>query len=712
MLSDKIIEKLVERLVQRIEKVNLYALKEIAKIIKELRTLRPSDTHKLIQIMQYGGDYRKIVKKLAEINKTNEEEIKEIFEEVSKKDYQFAEQFYKYRKKNYIPWEENKALREQTEAIAKITANEYNNLSKTLAFARTVDGKIEYTELSSLYQNIIDEGITSVSQGRSSFDTTFRKTIRELSKSGLKSVDWESGVVRRLDTAVRMNLRGGLMHLHEENEKIIGKQIGADGVEITVHENPAPDHEEAQGKQFTNEEFDKLQNEGRAKDVDGEEINLHRFRIRAKDFAESFRPIGEYNCYHRTFSIVLGVNKPLYDKERLEEIRKQNKEGFEYEGDHYTMYQGTQLQRKLETAIRREKDTQIMAKESGDEDLAIESQTKINTLLNKYVELSNKSELPTKMERIRVDGYRPIKVEDTYGDIEKIFINKETQQKRIDYRKQYLTLQIEKSTQNLNKIPEDSQKNWDITMKKILNSDIRKYNKELEEINNKVIEDRTIVLNDKESCKNLLKELNINLKEKNLDRVDNDLLVSTTKKYYELTEKYPFLNESLQERGLTLEFDNLVAGHIGEAEHSGLKIDLNVSDFLKKDDTIYWGKYQSQSGYNMPCSAKDYINYFQVHEMGHIFNYRVINNVEISSLEDLSAREFYEKTNEYFLDRIFTIASERTNKPREELEKLYMSEYGKSKIEEAMAELFANANCGKPNELGKAFDDYFKELLS
>lgn len=410
MLSDKIIEKLVERLVQRIEKLNLYALKEIAKIIKELRTLRPSDTHKLIQIMQYGGDYRKIVKKLAEINKTNEEEIKEIFEEVSKKDYQFAEQFYKYRKKNYIPWEENKALREQTEAIARITANEYNNLSKTLAFARTVDGKIEYTELSQVYQNIIDEGITSVSQGRSSFDTTFRKTIRELSKSGLKSVDWESGVVRRLDTAVRMNLRGGLMHLHEENEKIIGKQIGADGVEITVHENPAPDHEEAQGKQFTNEEFDKLQSDGKAKDVDGEEINLHRFRIRTKDFAESFRPIGEYNCYHRTFSIVLGVNKPLYDKERLEEIRKQNKEGFEYEGDHYTMYQGTQLQRKIETAIRREKDTQIMAKESGDEDLAIESQAKINTLLNKYVELSDKSGLPTKMERIRVDGYRPIKV--------------------------------------------------------------------------------------------------------------------------------------------------------------------------------------------------------------------------------------------------------------------------------------------------------------
>jgi hypothetical protein len=28
-----------------------------------------------------------------------------------------------------------------------------------------------------------------------------------------------------------------------------------------------------------------------------------------------------------------------------------------------------------------------------------------------------------------------------------------------------------------------------------------------------------------------------------------------------------------------------------------------------------------------------------------------------------------------------------------------------------MAELFANANCGSPNALGEAFDEYFKELL-
>ena len=46
------LDKLVDRLVKRIEEVNIYALKDIAKTIKKLRTLSPSDTHKLIQIME------------------------------------------------------------------------------------------------------------------------------------------------------------------------------------------------------------------------------------------------------------------------------------------------------------------------------------------------------------------------------------------------------------------------------------------------------------------------------------------------------------------------------------------------------------------------------------------------------------------------------------------------------------------------------------
>ena len=412
MLSDEILDKLVERLVKRIEDVNIYALKDIARVIKELRSLRPSDVHKLVQIMQYGGDYRKIVQKLSEINNINEKEIYEIFDEVAKSDVEFAEQFYKYRNKDYIPWSSNTALKEQVKAMAEITANEYRNLSRTLAFSRTVNGKVEYTELSRLYQDIIDRGITTISQGKSSFDQEFRRTIKDLAKSGIKSVNWESGVARRLDSAVRMNLKTGLRELHNETQRIIGKQIDADGVEITVHSNPAPDHQEAQGRQFTNEQYDRLQRTGFAVDVNGKEINMHRELKRTEAFSLGFRPISQYNCYHYSFSVVLGVSKPLFNDEQLQDIMDRNDKGFDYEGKHYSMYEGTQLQRKIETAIRKEKDTQIMAKASGDNDLAQESQGKINQLMDKYVELSNISGLPTKMERLRVDGYKPVPIKE------------------------------------------------------------------------------------------------------------------------------------------------------------------------------------------------------------------------------------------------------------------------------------------------------------
>lgn len=406
MLSDEVIDKVIERLVRRIEKVNTYTLKQIAKTIKKMSTLAPSDTRKLIEIMNYGGDYEKILKKLAKMSEMNEKEIYEIFDEVAKSDYQFARQYYKYRNKRYIPYEFNKQLKDQVQAIASITAEEYKNISRTLAFSRKgADGKVIYSEIGQTYQDVIDEGILALQQGKDTFNQQMRRIIRELSSSGIKSVDWESGTSRRLEYAVRMHLQAGVRNLHNEMQMQIANDIDADGIEISVHNNPAPDHQEAQGRQFRLEEFNKLQEDGIAKDYKNKKIDLHR-HLKNGDSALTHRPISQYNCYHYTFSIVLGVNEPQYSTDQLQKIIDRNNKGFELDGQHYTMYEGTQLQRKLENEIRKAKDTQIMAKESGQDELVEKSEKRIDELLNKYVELSEKSGLPTKMERLRVEGYK------------------------------------------------------------------------------------------------------------------------------------------------------------------------------------------------------------------------------------------------------------------------------------------------------------------
>lgn len=403
MLSEEVIDKVIERLVTRIEEGNTYTLKKIGESIKKIGTLSPSKAQELVQVLKYGGDYDKIVDKLAEITELNVKDIYKIFDEVAKNDYNFAKQFYDYRGMKFIPYEENIALQQQVRAIANITAGEYRNLTRSLAFTKRVNGRIVYTDLARTYQDTLDKAVLSVIQGKNTFQEQMYSTIKELANSGIKSVNYGTNRSIRLDSAVRMQLKGALRNLHNETQEIFGREFGADGVEISVHGNPAPDHAEVQGRQFSNEEFNKFQNDIDAVDYTGK-------LFPAEFEGHDRRSISEYNCYHYTFAIVLGVSEPEYSNKELQEIINSNEQGFELDGKHYSMYDGEQLQRKLELEIRKAKDTQIMAKASGNNELIDESQQRITQLTNKYRELSNISRLPTKMQRMRVSGYKRTKI--------------------------------------------------------------------------------------------------------------------------------------------------------------------------------------------------------------------------------------------------------------------------------------------------------------
>lgn len=403
MLSEKIIDQLVERLVRRIENGNTYILKKIGQSIKQIGTLSPTQAEQLGQILKYGGSYNEIINKLANITELNTQEIYEIFDEVAKHDYQFAKQFYDYRGIDYIPYESNYSLQRQVKALARITANEYVNLSNTLAFTKKVNGKVVYTPLFETYRNIIDEAVLSVAQGKDTFDNQMFKSLKELGNSGIKTVDYANGRSMRLDSAVRRNMQDALRNLHNEVQDIIGKDYDADGVEISVHSKPAPDHAEVQGRQFSKEEFENFQNDRDAVDYKGR-------KFPAEFQGHDRRSISEYNCYHYVFSIVLGVNEPEYSNEELQKIIDDNNEGFEIDGKHYSLYEGSQIQRQLETKIRKEKDTQIMARAANNEQLIAQSQMNITNLTTKYNELCKVSGLPRKADRLRVSGYRRVAI--------------------------------------------------------------------------------------------------------------------------------------------------------------------------------------------------------------------------------------------------------------------------------------------------------------
>lgn len=395
MIDERLIDLLVERLVDRIEEGNSYTLRKIGESIKEIGALSPSKAQQLSQILKYGGNYDKIVEKLAQTTELNVKDIYEIFEEVAKSDYAFAKQFYDYKGVKYIPYEQNIALQNQVKALARITAGEYANFSNTLAFTKRVNGRVVYTDLARTYQDTIDKAILSIAQGKSTFQEQMYSTIKELGSSGIKRVDYASGRGVRLDSSVRQHLKGALRNLHNETQAVFGEEFGADMIEISVHEHPAPDHY-MQGKQMMIEEYEKMQNHLPFKDLQG---NVYE---------PLDRPISELNCYHYVFYGVAGVSKPNYTDEELNNILKENEKGIELDGQKYTIYEMSQIQRRLETSIRKQKDLQIIGKASGNKEIVENAQRKITELTHKYKQVSDISGLPYKKDRLRVSNYKRV----------------------------------------------------------------------------------------------------------------------------------------------------------------------------------------------------------------------------------------------------------------------------------------------------------------
>lgn len=413
-LTDEQVDLIIEKLINRTQKANTVFLKGIGSSIKKLKNLTPSQAHKLAQILKYGGNYEEIVKEINKYSKLNIDEIDKIFDTYAKKDQMFYKQFYEYRDVPFVVYADNPILQRQTRALRNLAKNKLYDFTRSRVLGYTIrdnEGNVVFKGLREIYNEAIDTALLNVGQGKETFDTAVFNILNDIGGSGLKTLEFESGRHMRLDSAIRTHLKSRLRELHNENQKIFGEEFGADGIEVSVHLNPAPDHADIQGRQFDNKkkkggltDWDRIQLGEIVKDYTGVPRQLEHSK------SGGYRPISELNCYHYIFPVVLGINKPEYTNEQLDNIIEKNKEGFELDGRHYTMYEGTQLQRMLESKIREQKDIQIIGKASDNSKLIAKAQQKITQLTQKYRELSQISGLPTKNDRLRVSGYRRTKV--------------------------------------------------------------------------------------------------------------------------------------------------------------------------------------------------------------------------------------------------------------------------------------------------------------
>ncbi len=403
-MNDELQEVIASRFEKRFSKYNEKVLYEIGSAIKEIGEVIPSDAYKLAQQLKYNTTIEDLEKELVKITNKSIEEIKTVLEHIAKENIQFAKAYYEARELNVPIYEHREELQRIVDSIATLSNNNFINIARSTGFKLLgFDNKPLFLNLEETYHKVIDEAVYAITTGKESYNQLMRSTLKQLAKSGVRKMEYDSGYSRRIDTAVRMNVLDTMRQVSNEISRQLGKEFNSNGIEISVHINPAPDHEEVQGHQFSNEEFDKFQNHLDCFDSKG-------MKIHHKHGKYERRAISEYNCYHYIFPIILDVSNPLYSDKELQDIIKNNHKGVEIDGKNYTYYEVTQLQRQLETEIRKAKEQNIIAQASNDEELILSSQKRITSLMNKYKQVSRQANMDIDIDRTYIPDFKPKKI--------------------------------------------------------------------------------------------------------------------------------------------------------------------------------------------------------------------------------------------------------------------------------------------------------------
>lgn len=376
MLSERQLEALLALFEERMQDITAEYLTAMGKHLKDIGTLKASDIHRLTEMKRVGLNAKRIKREIAKAANMSVADLDRVFRAVAESDARFAEQWFAT---DYAPAVKglpklSKPIERLLKAQLRITAQAFKNLSQT-----TIETQ--------RYRKSVDEAISAVQSGVTDYNGAIRRAMKTAAQDGLRVRYPNSGMTRRLDSAIRQNVLDGVRAINNDVLRQLGNEYGADGIEISAHALCATDHLPYQGLQFSDRDFEELQN-------------------------SLGRPFGAWNCKHTMFPIILGVSVPAHDADELRMYRENSAAEIEIDGRTMSRYEWSQEQRRIETAVRAQKDIAIAAKASGDDVARREAQSKINALQDHYEKVSRAAGLDMQRDRMRVAGFRRVKTID------------------------------------------------------------------------------------------------------------------------------------------------------------------------------------------------------------------------------------------------------------------------------------------------------------
>lgn len=390
MKDDKKLELLLEKFYNRFNQYNTKVLEKLGEAIKKFDGVSPSMAHKIAQELKYGTDIEDLMAELSRLSGKSIKDIEEAFDIVAEENVAFAEVYAKAKNMEFVDYKNNEQLQRLVKGIAGETNATFKNISKTRAIGfvlKDKNGNKIFKDLKKTYIDLIDEAVFNVETGVSDYQSAMRGVIKQLADSGVKiheeKVGYPSGYNRRIDSSVRQNVLTGVRKINITTQKIVGRQFGANAIELSLTFPCADDHAPYEGKIYTHKEFENIQ-------------------------SSLERPFFQWNCRHFGFQVVKGISQPQYTQKYLDQKHAQEHEEFYFEGKKINQVEANDLMRKIETSIRKNKDAQIIGRSAGNKEIVANSQQNITALTHKYNELSKVSNLPTYKNRLVVSGHRRV----------------------------------------------------------------------------------------------------------------------------------------------------------------------------------------------------------------------------------------------------------------------------------------------------------------
>lgn len=381
MMTQGEIESLTIAMEKAASRLEMDIMKDIVRRIKANEGLTSTAEYQIDRLRQMGlaDDY--IKKEIQTYLKVSDDEMDRIFRNVPENEYGKYSSMYQDMGIDQKPFGNHVTIQSVIDSSLRQTAGTFQNISQTLGFAVQNGGKTEFLPVAEYYQKALDNAILGVATGAFDYNSALLRVVKEMTRSGLRTVGYASGRSYRIESASRTALMTGFSQITRYMNEQVAAELGTDDYEVSYHLGARPTHQWWQGRVYSYQDLIYTCGLGTVTGLCG------------------------INCYHWYEPFIRGVSVRNYTDQELDAMIQEENRPRSYRGREYTTYTALQKQRKMELQMRAQRQEIALLKEGGGSTLDIlAAQARYRTIMNEYVSFSKAMNMPQQMERVYMDG--------------------------------------------------------------------------------------------------------------------------------------------------------------------------------------------------------------------------------------------------------------------------------------------------------------------